>query len=740
MQNNLSGLQLPISPVASSRSVSNHGKPDTSSINLHSLITQDFTADSSLFVTDPSRSVIHMPKEQYATNGLDFDASDAELPAYSPETIFQGPSKILNNDSLSPPRNASDSFLSDDNEFSASSNEFQDSSFLNDTRAQFDLDINIDDRKIPKTSSFPWRNASIRQSSLLTSRNITHNTVAESSSSQKIEELTKQLTNCRIQLRLYDKFLQDLIDRRQIDVGDLTELQENLEDKEHASKLEQEHAEMCSLVEDLYASLEDYQSKWRDSDQRTAELTQNFREFAGEVAEIVALSKATVDSDPANPKSFLAQAMPILRSEMESKGLNPLHQTIESLQHEYSLYKRERASVELALRQQIEDGKGWQQEYKALTTKYNNLRKESDTSAVDRLQDENDRLSSLNEKVDIKLQEYQVMIDRLQREVNEFKDLSRKGSLSDVTDPSVFSVGKDRDRLLLLQRDFDNLQRQYDDMAREFERYKESSEGNNASLANQLSNRKREVLNLRAEHSSFDNLQHDLEVAVEKQRVLTSDKIRLSYQVESLSKDKTNLQNTIDGLTEKIASASSKPGDESLRKLVGYAEHQFDSLFLVDVREFDKLLQSFNKIADDLSLKEPKRKIQHLSEVLAEGPSVLGRPVELVSTIKEYHKSVFDYFARAVDVIVTDHIRLLLKESETTQTVSVTETPHKQGGDLQKQKDDFNKENTSLEYSMRIEELSSRWKSEREARVYENKQAQKRLRELERENARLRAK
>ena len=39
---------------------------------------------------------------------------------------------------------------------------------------------------------------------------------------------------------------------------------------------------------------------------------------------------------------------------------------------------------------------------------------------------------------------------------------------------------------------------------------------------------------------------------------------------------------------------------------------------------------------------------------------------------------------------------------------------------------------------MRITELTNRWKAEREARVYENQEAKKRLKELDRENARLR--
>lgn len=737
----MSGQDLPTSPDASSHSVLYSGKnPDFKDQNT------DLTAESSLFITDPSRSEIPGSNESHSSrdahtskletilapadvlHDMDFDHSDYESDIDL--SLHDSKSGPRQSPFESPPRHLSDIL-------STSSNEFQDSSFLNDTRAQFDLDINIDERKItpstPKVS--PWRNlaspkASIRQASYLSQRNIT-----QAESSQKLEELTKQLTNCKIQLKLYDRFLQDLIDKHQIDIADLTEFHENLEEK-GPSKLEAEHAEMCALVEDLYASLEDYQAKWRDADRKTASLGQNLRETALEVEELMKLLNKSVASEPSDPELYFRETFPVLRAEildLEASRLSTLKEVLESLQKGYSLYKQETAHVERALRQQIEDSKMWKENYQSLTAKIN----ETDYK---KLQAENERLAAINQNVDARLQEYQVMIDRLQREVNEFRDVSRRSSSIDVSD--TFPGSKDRERLLLLQRDFDIMLRMHEDTVHEYERFREGADNNIASLTNQLNNRKREILTLRAEHTNFENLQHDLEVAIEKQRVLTSEKIKLSYQVESLSKDKSSLQTTINALTQKMASVTTTKEDESLRKLVSYSEHQFDSMFQLDVREFEKLLGSFNKIADDVSLKDPKRKIQHLADVLAEGPKVLGHPAEVVSTLKDYHRSVFSYFARAVDVIVNDHIRLLLKESEgSSKTSEYVKTLQKRIATLEKQNDDItkNEAKSSPKNNIRIEELTNRWKAEREARVYENRQAQKRLRELEQENARLRA-
>lgn len=712
---------------------------------------------SSLFVTDPSRSLDFpsgIPDDLEFDNSSSSENHNASL--LSPSPLHGKPptppkitpsaykhSKPHYSPFESPPR-STESISSGDE-----GTDFQDSSFINSTRAQFDLDISIDEKKVVngehklspwrKFSTNPVQAGSLRHSSLLSKRIVTQNSIAETSSSKKLEDLSKQLTNCKIQLKLYEKFLQDLIDRHQIDVGELYEFHDNLNGKS-ISKLEQEHADMCTLVEDLYASLEEFQGKWRDADKRVIDLDHNIHELAFEVSDLLGSLGRTLDLDPGqNPKEYLESALPALREQIDtiSKDTNKQHeQLVLDIKHEYDTYKSENFNAEKMLREQLHEINKWKNDYANLKHRFDTLQEQSATSEFERLRSENDRLSSLNKNVDDKLHEYQVMINQLQREVNEFKDVSRKGSLSDVSEPSVSGGLRDREKYLLLQRDFDNLQRMYDNMASDFDRFKETSSSTISSLTNQLNNRKRDLINLRAEHTGLDNIQHDYESAIEKQRLLTSEKMKLAWQVDSLTKDKTSLQSALERMTEKATKAGSSENEKKYKQQLEEVQQQFYSLLKLDVWEFQRLFESFNKIADDSSLEGPKKRIAILANLVTEEQTLQGKE----STFKASHKSVFDYFARAVETIVNDHIRLLLKESESENQVSdaVVGKLEKKVASLEKQLDlGLMKQVKGL--NMRIEELTNRWKVEREARVHDNEQAKRRLQQLEEENERLRA-
>lgn len=712
----------------------------------------DLSTTSSLFITDPTRSV-DFPSG--IPDDLEFDnssASELYSPNLAPESPLVPKSPIefsINSDIHkktnhqyspfeSPPR-ASDS-LSDKEE----ETDYQDLSFINDTRAQFDLDIHIDESKVvngePKLS--PWRkfstNQSLRHSSLLNNRITTQNSIVETSSAKKLEEVTKQLTNCKIQLKLYEKFLQDLIDRQQIDIGELSELNGNFTQKS-ISNLEQEHADMCALVEDLYASLEEFQGKWRDADKRVFELDHKMHDLALEASNLLSSIGEDMTTDPKqDPQLFLESALLVMKDKIANliQDVNDKHdKIIQDMQTEYESFKKDNHSAEKMLREQLLEIAKWKKDYGDLERKYDDMKSQAADADFQKLQTENDRLSSLNKVVDDKLQKYQTMIDQLQKEVNDFKNLSRKSSLSDVSDISVYPSLRERERYILLQRDFENLQRLHENMADEFERFKETSSSTIATLNNQLNNRKRDILSLRAEHTDLDNLQHDLNTSIEKQRLLTSEKMKLAWQVEMLTKDKEDLQSAFDRLSAKSAG----PGESTIsNQLLDGVKGQLEALFRRDVWEFQRLYKSFNKIADDASLVDPKRRINALAQAVIE-KSYVGNLTES-STLKEHHKAVFDYFARAVETIVNDHIRLLLKESDgdnkdSSPQVKKLEKKIAALEDQLEQKQPVG----SPRLNMRIEELTNRWKVEREARVHDNEQAKKRLQQLEEENERLRA-
>ncbi|KAM9917341.1 hypothetical protein OXX80_013298, partial [Metschnikowia pulcherrima] len=202
------------------------------------------------------------------------------------------------------------------------------------------------------------------------------------------------------------------------------------------------------------------------------------------------------------------------------------------------------------------------------------------------------------------------MIDRLQKEVNDLKDKSRTGSISDISDRTSSShKSREHEKLFVLQKDYENLQAAHDGLIEEHHRHIQSSDRTIGSLKGQMENLHKDKMTLRSELAAMSSMQRDLEMSVEKQRVLTTEKIKLSYQVESLKQDKVSLQKNIEKLTERITSMSEKnaPKLEGLRRKAGIASDVLYRLFEVDVIEFENLFKSFNMIADDTSLENPKK-------------------------------------------------------------------------------------------------------------------------------------
>ena len=109
-----------------------------------------------------------------------------------------------------------------------------------------------------------------------------------------------------------------------------------------------------------------------------------------------------------------------------------------------------------------------------------------------------------------------------------------------------------------------------------------------------------------------------------------------------------------------------------------------------------------------------------------------------------YHKSVPEYFSRAVGIIVHDHVKILLEEGETERQKSeYINKLQNRIDELTRLNDSISEDDTPIgavtpKTNLRPEELTNRWKAEREARVYDNKALKKRLAELESENATLR--
>lgn len=825
-------------------------------------IDADSTRSSSPFLSNPEL----LYKEQFSPVASSFnDEESISRRVQDMDTSIASLRETLGDLKVSDKDKNNHSIIADE----SFHNSTMDTTRYNETQAQFDRDIdfdqNVNDDKTEsprhKKALSPWKQLRststtapgqigeipklhFNQSNFFNNdakQSLAHDTTAVA----KINELNKQVTGYRIQIKLFKQFLQHLIDKTRysntdnvFDISELNHFQHNLNglsplkstviqsgsintNAEIEDNMSQNYDELLKLNEDLYLNLEDFQNQLHDKEVQlnNANLYMNdCSRIINEILELLISDPSTDDpsrqalvkcldgaAGDAKPSKSLETKLYVVRLELRKKierkdhsypsppPSNPEKEQIElsgyitiiqgliasldKVQKEFLAHKQDTSKIQEDLKKEVESTQTIRANYESLYNKFNQLcvtldrsRSDDADSEMKKLRIENQKLRTINNTVDNKFNEYQKVIDKLQQEVNDFQKHYSNSSIGETSDwLKSSSDGLHHNDLLLSNREVNQLQEQLNNLTERYRKLQDDSSNTISTLTNQLNNKKQESLSLGANQRVTDQLKNDLEIAVEKQRVLKAEKIRLSYSLESLANDKVSLQTTIRSLTEKITSLTVEAPqykkdemNEGLKKL-NVLEYQLSELLLRDVHEFQKFLKSFIKIADDSSLKEPKRKIDTLAKKISQernserNDKMTLWDISELNTIREYHKSVFDYFARAVDIIVNDHVKLLLKEGEnTSQTSEYVNKLHKRIDELNNVNDNLTRQLdsyytddshndttqnvsiTSTGSKMRITELTNRWKAEREARVYENQEAQKRLMELDRENARLR--
>lgn len=754
-----------------------------------------------------------------------------------------------------------------------------DSTRFNETQAQLDRDIDIDDssketakleRLRARTNDSPWKRLRAPSNLGLTDQltpdqskfplnktailmtpsfNKPGEFSSNASNASTINELHKQITGYKIQIKFFKQFLQSLIDKtrqqdkEELDLTELTHFQDNFNgfsptdnqntlqsnqrNEEQINKLQNDYDnlsrhydEIYKLNEDLYSNLEEFQYKLQDKDFQLLTLNKNFDTCIGIAHDIIQL----LINDPVTDEvsrialirslddhsgiADLDMKLHVIRLELNKKFDNNEHlkltissadqksiaspkannneqiiqdlmHLLSSLQEEFDAKNYEVSQLQEDIKKETAESNILRKNQRAIQEKFDHLCQllDKDKSSrmnaygdeVDKLREENIHLTKINKTMDAKFDEYERIIDQLEKEVNEFKEYStRRESIENTSVKTDF-----HEDVYLLHKEFNALQNEFNSLTADHRKLQDDSSKTISALTNQLSAKQNESQNLRANVMVNDKLKEELDLSVEKQRILKAEKIRLAYKIESLTEEKSKLQNTVQSLTDKVTTLTvadtdnektSNEANDRFIKMVNILEYQFDALILFDVYEFQKLLKSFNKIADDSSLKEPKKKIENLSRKINKssqskqnGENTFWSSSE-IGLIRDYHKSIFEYFARAVDIIVNDHVKLLLRENDAkSKSDTYIQKLHERidqlnviNDNLSKQIDNYDSKDDTSEYGtlnntmtsprskMRIEELSNRWKAEREARVYESKEAKRRLKELEDENARLR--
>lgn len=115
-------------------------------------------------------------------------------------------------------------------------------------------------------------------------------------------------------------------------------------------------------------------------------------------------------------------------------------------------------------------------------------------------------------------------------------------------------------------------------------------------------------------------------------------------------------------MTDKITTLTvdDQYGSGEKLKRVAALEFHLKEVLQFDLRNFLKMLKSLDKIADDKSVETPTRKVEILSKKLRSNENIM----EDTNYVRELHKSVFDYFSTALEMLVNEHVKVLLNESE----------------------------------------------------------------------------
>lgn len=738
---------------------------------------------------------------------------------------------------------------------------FASESLVNDTAKQLEDDLNIDSdfkinsRNIRAANDTPWKN--LRSSNLFSpvkgkfEDRLSQNYRAfekdypsgiplsqEASCSSRIEDLERQITGYRIQIKFFKEFLQYLINKTaksngnsEIDINELTHFQNDLnffspskhdgqnssESKvnEHENKNMDSYNELLKLNDDLYLNLVDFQEKLQKKEialRYSLDMLKKCLDTARKIAATLLakgidddvklfLTKEMSSQQEGNPDSVVnlletINEVVVKLFNEQAKGGNsypsppPSHPQMEAdltryeaelqelstiltgLQNDFEAYKKETAKIEDNFKKELESMSNVNDIYQEIYKKFDSLCVEMDSvkdsnysKELNDLRDENRKLRLIKDKVNEQLEHYQDTIEKLKHEVDDLKKQDNIGSDRSFDTLGALSLSNEdrlKDELIASHKEIARLYSEIEDANKQNQQLKEESSKVISNLNAQLRRTKENARSQLFYKENIEQLKFDLSSAIEEQRMLKAEKIRLSYKVEALANDKLSLQETIQSLNDKLASSTTISSlvdntryDSSSIRIVKELQNSLYEVFAFDAKEFQKLFKSFTKIADDSSLTDPKRKIDLLGKKINE-MRLPERDIESLDTtsLMEMQRAIFQYFVRAVDIIVNDHIKVLLKEnSEDSQEKMYIQKLQERIEELSQHNDRLSQqldeyENSSNNHStenaysprskLRIIELSNRWKAEREARAYENKEFRKRINELMVENDRLR--
>ncbi|CAK9442192.1 uncharacterized protein LODBEIA_P59350 [Lodderomyces beijingensis] len=560
------------------------------------------------------------------------------------------------------------------------------------------------------------------------------------------DELNKKVINYKIQLKLMKNFLQELIDKHEFNVSDLQRaaIFANLSSSSAAESklkgLQKEYDEIFVLNQDLYSNLEVFQDKLATQEERLRKLESILNNVADGISEAFTLfgeeetkEEVKVEVEDVDRTVSADLRMRKLVDLMRRRLKCTETASSKSPTREENRVDSSVSSVTLAKPDLEDEVDRLQHELDLQIQHCRDL--EDEIGKIQRESQETKRRSDAERRENAKkIDEYEMRVHEIEKQLTEE---AANVSKSKIITSSVRTLEPN------LMAEYLELQNAYSERVEELSQAHEAYEALEHQADSEIKELSEKLQQSSMESKSYleqiETLKIELQTGKDKQRQLDTEHIQTTYANESLKKENQNLHDKIQRLTEFMSYGPNdkRPSPDTVKKL-SLIEYQLKDLISFDLSQFQRLIQSYNKIADDKSLMDPTQKYEKMIKKLRnfeEGE---------LTYIREKHKSVFEYFSRATDILINDHVRLLLKDDAADVSMQKKMDKLSQSNAALQQELDAMRESQSQESSeissitaLRMNDLRKKWKAERERRVLEDRESHKRFTEMEEEISRL---
>ncbi|KAG7877188.1 hypothetical protein KL937_004879 [Ogataea polymorpha] len=436
----------------------------------------------------------------------------------------------------------------------------------------------------------------------------TNNIGTSASEFNEIDSLQKQLTDCKIQLRLQKELLLERYGEESSAMEFLKRQFENSDDHRETEHLRKQFDDLVKAFEELQSQLEVLQ---RDH--------QDWKSMADQILDVIDEAGGDTPVVERARKGGLSAKLRAVGLETER-----LAQKINS--------SRGQEFVEISGKDSIIKGT---EHDETLLERLDELETKIHQLADEKLQVE--KRSSELEKENNRLKDELQKLNLLEEENRTLKDMESK------FEELKIQKSQPDERILAMEarlKDYEGLQAIYEDTKSKFDVLLEEKE----NIQMQLSEAQRQLQAIDDREIDPDKtspeelkeyvakLETDLNSALVKQRQLNSEKIKLNYQIDELkSLIRSHEENAL------------------------YAEQKWQDYLTSDVNFQTHLIQILSEILDKQSIREAAAKILQLAN---------RDELQLNETdTKKLYETIFEYDLAAVRTIVADHAELSKKAS-----------------------------------------------------------------------------